>query len=82
PRWLGGGVGRALLRGAVRLAASELAATTMRMTVIALRTELVAWYERQGYRRTGEREPFPYGDERFGRPRRDDLSFVVWRKAL
>ncbi|MGE3403913.1 MAG: GNAT family N-acetyltransferase, partial [Vicinamibacterales bacterium] len=82
PTLQGRGVGRALLREAERLAASELAATTMRMTVIALRTELVAWYERQGYRRTGEREPFPYGDERFGRPRRDDLSFVVLRKAL
>lgn len=82
PALQGRGVGRALLREAERLAASELAATTMRMTVIAQRTELVAWYERQGYRQTGEREPFPYGDERFGRPRRDDLCFLVLRKAL
>jgi ribosomal protein S18 acetylase RimI-like enzyme len=76
------GTGRALLAEAERIAASDLGATTMRMTVIPLRTELVAWYERQGYRATGEQEPFPYGDERFGRPRRDDLYFVVLKKAL
>jgi ribosomal protein S18 acetylase RimI-like enzyme len=82
PLLQGRGTGRALLAEAERIAASDLGATTMRMTVIPLRTELVAWYERQGYRATGEQEPFPYGDERFGRPRRDDLYFVVLKKAL
>ena len=43
------------------------------MTVISVRDELIAWYERRGYRRTGELSPFPYGDERFGIPQRDDL---------
>ena len=52
----------------------------MEMTVIAQREDLIAWYERRGYTRTGETRPFPYGDERFGRPRRDDLVFVVLRK--
>jgi len=47
------------------------------MTVIVQREELIAWYERRGYRRTGEHKPFPYGDERFGIPRRDDLRFEV-----
>lgn len=77
-----GGTGRALLAEAERIAATDLGATTMRMTVIPLRTELVAWYERRGYRRTGEQEPFPYGDERFGQPKRNDLYFVVLTKAL
>ncbi len=49
----------------------------MRMTVIRQRTDLIAWYGRLGFRSTGETEPFPYGDERFGRPRRPDLEFVV-----
>ena len=49
---------------------------------IAQRAELIAWYERRGYVRTGETRPFPYGDERFGRPLRDDLHFVVLEKAL
>jgi hypothetical protein len=52
------------------------------MTVIAQRAELIAWYERRGYVRTGETRPFPYGDERFGRPLRDDLHFVVLEKQL
>jgi hypothetical protein len=54
----------------------------VRMTVISLRSSLIAWYERRGYRRTGESEPFPYGDERVGVPLRDDLHFVVLDKAL
>ncbi len=47
------------------------------MTVVAQRDTLIAWYERRGYRRTGEERPFPYGDARFGTPRRDDLFFIV-----
>ncbi|MFT7467820.1 MAG: hypothetical protein ACI8PP_001062, partial [Candidatus Pseudothioglobus sp.] len=31
----------------------------MIMSVITLREELIAYYERRGYRRTGEFEPFP-----------------------
>ena len=54
----------------------------MRMTVIDIRDELIAWYERRGYVRTGEHKPFPYGDERFGIPKRDDLRFEVLYKAL
>ncbi|MFD6369350.1 GNAT family N-acetyltransferase, partial [Streptomyces roseolus] len=54
----------------------------MHMTVITAREELIAWYERRGYRRTGETSPFPYGDERFGRPRRDDLRFELLVKPL
>jgi hypothetical protein len=43
---------------------------------------LIAWYVRRGYRLTGETEPFPYGDNRFGTPLRDDLSFVVLQRDL
>lgn len=77
-----GGVGRALVAEAERVARDELGKRAMRMTVIAQREELLAWYARRGYAPTGEREPFPYGDVRFGRPRRDDLVFVVLRKRL
>ena len=52
------------------------------MTVVNVRTTLIAWYERRGYALTGETRPFPYGDERFGRPLRDDLHFVVLPKDL
>ena len=52
------------------------------MTVIWLRTTLIAWYERRGYVLTGETKPFPYGDDRWGVPQRDDLYFVVLEKRL
>ena len=48
--------------------------------LVKLRETLIAWYERRGYRQTGETRPFPYGDHRFGRPTRDDLAFVVLQK--
>ena len=51
------------------------------MTVIRQRPELIAWYERRGYRRTGENRPFPYGNPRFGLPTRDDLVFDVLKKV-
>jgi len=54
----------------------------IRMTVLQVRTALIAWYERRGYTLTGETEPFPYGDDRFGRPLRDDLHFVVLEKDI
>ncbi|HEY6545047.1 MAG TPA: GNAT family N-acetyltransferase [Dokdonella sp.] len=77
PELQGGGIGRATLAEAERIARDEWGCTTMRMTVISVRDELIAWYERRGYRRTGEYSPFPYGDERFGIPRRDDLRFEL-----
>jgi ribosomal protein S18 acetylase RimI-like enzyme len=78
----GGGVGRRLLAAAEDYASSQWSAGTMEMTVIMQRDELIDWYVRRGYVRTRETRPFPYGDVRFGRPRRDDLEFVVLRKRL
>jgi GNAT superfamily N-acetyltransferase len=76
-----GGLGRIMLAAAedwVR----ERGGRRMRMTVINLRSALIAWYLRRGYHKTGETEPFPYGDDRFGDPLRDDLGFVVLEKDL
>jgi hypothetical protein len=52
------------------------------MTVIAQRTELIAWYERRGYRATGKTQPFPYEDDRVGVPFFGGLSFRVFEKPL
>lgn len=76
------GLGRALIATAEKYAREALGATEMEMTVIRQRTELIAWYERRGYRLTGEERPFPTTDPRFGLPRRDDLAFVVLAKPL
>jgi hypothetical protein len=42
----------------------------------------VGWYERRGYRLTGERRPFPMEDPRFGLPKTGDLEFVVLEKPV
>lgn len=82
PREQGSGLGRALLAEAERIARMEWGCTMMAMRVIDVRAELIAWYERRGYRRTGEYKAFPYGDPRFGLPRRDDLRFETLEKPL
>ncbi|PYC78868.1 GNAT family N-acetyltransferase [Streptomyces tateyamensis] len=82
PALQGGGVGRAVLAEAERIAREEWRATTLEMTVIVQRTDLIAWYERRGFTRTGELSPFPYGDERFGQPKRPDLAFEKLVKVL
>jgi hypothetical protein len=45
-------------------------------------TVLAHWYQRRGYQLTGDREPFPYGNPRFGLPPAPDLVFEVLRKSL
>lgn len=82
PRQQNGGLGRAILTEAERVVGEDWRLPTMRMTVIDLRTELIDWYLRRGYRRTGEKKPFPATDPRFGLPRRNDLRFEVLEKSL
>ncbi len=71
-----------MIEAAEAEAAARFAATRMEMTVIRQRAELIAWYERRGYRLTGETRPFPLDDPRFGLPRTRDLAFVVLEKPL
>lgn len=82
PARQGGGLGKQVMTYAEELARTRWACTVMEMTVIRQRTDLIAFYERRGYRDTGRRSPFPYGDERFGLPRRDDLEFTLLEKVL
>ncbi|MFG2698340.1 GNAT family N-acetyltransferase [Kitasatospora sp. NPDC048407] len=82
PAAQGGGLGRQVLARAEEWARDAWGVTTMEMTVIEQRPDLIAWYERRGYIRTGVYEPFPYGDERFGIPRRPDLRFEKLIKSL
>ncbi|MGH6616360.1 GNAT family N-acetyltransferase [Sphingomonas sp.] len=81
PRLQNAGAGRRLL------AASEAwvrarGGAEISMSVVNVRDGLIAWYARRGYEPTGDIRPFPYGDDRFGIPRRDDLHFVILRRAL
>lgn len=82
PALQGAGLGKTIIAEAERRARKAWDVTEMHMTVISVREDLIAWYERRGYRRTGEMSPFPYGDERFGIPQRDDLQFELLVKPL
>lgn len=82
PTAQGGGIGKQVLSEAERFAREELGCRRMRMTVIDCRDELIAFYERRGYRRTGIKKPFPYGNPRYGVPKRDDLRFEILEKPL
>lgn len=82
PDLQGGGIGKLVLAEAERIACDTLDCSRMRMTVIDSREELIAYYERRGYARTGIKKPFPYGDPRYGLPKRDDLRFEIFEKPL
>ncbi|MFJ7071502.1 GNAT family N-acetyltransferase [Streptomyces sp. NPDC098781] len=82
PTLQGAGLGKVIITEAERQARETWGVTEMHMTVISVRDDLIAWYERRGYRRTGRMTPFPYGDERFGIPQRDDLRFELLVKEL
>jgi GNAT superfamily N-acetyltransferase len=76
-----GGLGRVMLSAAEQWV-RERGGKRVQMTVVNVRDALIAWYIRRGYHRTGDTAPFPYGDDRFGAPLRDDLCFVVLEKDL
>lgn len=75
------GLGRKLLAAAEKWVRPR-GAQRVRMSVINVRETLINWYVRRGYALTGATEPFPYGDDRFGMPLRDDLCFVILEKAI
>jgi len=82
PELQAGGMGSELLKFSEKFCAEKLHSSVIEMTVITLRTELVAWYERRGFKQSLEKRPFPKGDPKFGLPKREDLVFVVMRKEI
>jgi GNAT superfamily N-acetyltransferase len=74
-------MGRTLFAAAESYA-KRRGACRIRMSVVNVRKTLIAWYERRGYLLTGETQPFPYGDQRFGKPLRGDLHFVLLEKDI
>lgn len=59
PRRQGDHLGRSLLEAAEAHARDSFGCSVIEMTVIEQRRELIAYYERRGWRVTGERRPFP-----------------------
>jgi ribosomal protein S18 acetylase RimI-like enzyme len=79
PELQGAGIGKHLL-AAAEAYAKETGCSAIIMTVISVRAELIAWYERHGYQRTGETQPFP-ADPAFGLPKQS-LEFIVLQKPI
>ena len=79
PSAQGKGIGKTLLTAADDYA-KEHNCTSIFMTVITVREKLIAWYERNGYKKTGKVLPFPV-DERFGIPTQP-LEMLVLEKHL
>ncbi len=73
------GIGKILLQAAADHA-RQLQLKSICMTVISVRTELIAWYERHGYRKTGEVKPFP-ADHTLVIPKQP-LELLVMEKVL
>lgn len=73
------GIGKLLLKAAEEYARKENCSTVF-MTVISIRQELIDWYERHGYSKTGKRLPFPI-DESSGRPK-ETLEMIVLEKQI
>lgn len=73
------GIGKQLLAAAEQCA-TDRKCRAVTMTVISVRHELIAWYERRGYRPTGDTQPFPT-DIRFG-IKKQPLAFMVMEKIL
>lgn len=73
------GIGKQLMNTAADYAKQQDCSAIF-MNVISLRPELIAWYERQGYYKTGETAPFP-ADNRFGIPIQP-LEFMIMEKRI
>lgn len=77
PALQGAGIGKKLLAAADNHA-KQCGCAKIYMTVLSVRHELVAWYERHGYRLTGETSPYNI-DPKFGVPTQP-LEFVILEK--
>jgi predicted N-acetyltransferase YhbS len=79
PELQGKGIGARLMEASEEKA-KALGCRAIQMSVITARHSLIAYYERKGYKDTGERKPFP-DDPAFGIPKQP-LQFMVMEKQL
>ena len=82
PALQGRGIGGAMLDEIERIMRDDRGHDRLSLVVISLRSEMVDLYLRRGFVPTGTVHRFPYGDERYGRPLRDDLELLEMTKLL
>ena len=81
PGLQGRGIGKELMQAAENVAAGTPGLRKITMSVISVRHELLAYYERRGYRRTGTRKPF-VADDTHGFPKAQPIDFEILEKNL
>ncbi len=74
------GIGRLMVEESERAAVSDWQTQHLELWVLSVRHELIAWYERLGFRRTGATVPFP--EHPGAGMLRADLVFEVMEKVL
>lgn len=80
PELQNGGIGKKLL-AASEAEAKRMSCSCIYMSVLTQRHELIAWYERHGYRNTLRKKPFPMNNPRFGLPKKF-LEFFILEKRF
>jgi GNAT superfamily N-acetyltransferase len=81
PPLQGQGLGKRLMAAAEAWVSSQWGVQTMRMSVISQRHDIIAFYERRGYVRTGRLRPFP-ASEKFGLAKVPNLMLEDLEKRL
>jgi ribosomal protein S18 acetylase RimI-like enzyme len=81
PSLQGRGIGKQLLEAAEQAAQDIWAVNKAVMSVITCRHELIAFYQRRGYRRTGVNKEFPANPELWT-PKVADLRLEILEKVL
>lgn len=81
PNRQAGGYGRLVLSHAEEYCSKIWGIKRLEMVVIFTREELIGWYVRRGYVRTGKRKEFPYELVK-GAALRNDLYFEILEKDL
>lgn len=81
PLYQGKGLGKKMISHVEDIAQRE-SFTEMKITVLNVRAELIAFYERRGFRATGEFEKFPDNDPAYGIPKVGGLKLLEFIKSL
>lgn len=80
PRLQGRGIGKEILNQAERYASKKLQSRKYVMVVVSQRTELISYYERRGYVRTGNIQEYPV-HLNVGTPLKSDLTIEYLEKT-
>lgn len=75
------GYGKTMILAAEKLAKMQWGVTSAEMMVISLREELIAFYQRLGYQKTGETLPFPHQPDMW-QAQVEDMQLICLQKAL